>query len=437
LNVDPGQSNFSDLSLAISLCAGTALTSFLLSSARYGIESVNKSRLLKRVTADADLARFERYFEHLDRSLVGALLVMVLSDCLFGLSLYVLVRNFFPADYGNVAIFVTAALVSLYLVLCGRVLARALVERDAETLLLRILPWLNGIGWILKPLTEPITRFRRNLVRSFGPDDPEERDEAFADEIKAAVEEGEREGIVAEDEATIIENVVEFRDLAVRQVMTPRTDLDWAEADATIYEALKLASDKGHARLPVGAADSDHIIGIFYIRDIVDRIDEFEHLRDQPVRSVVRPAHFVPETKHVVELLKEFKTNKIQIAIVLDEYGGTAGLVTIEDITESLVGEIHDEHDPEEHSQAIELIDPDHALIDGRTRIDDVNQALGIELPEADGVDSIGGLVFSTLGRVPHKGELVHVEGVEIVIADADERRVKKIELKVLNRAAR
>lgn len=439
LIVDPGfhDTTNADLSVALSLCVATSITSFLLSAARYGIESVSKSKLLKRVHLEADLPRFERYFEHLDRSLVGALLVMVLSDCLFGLSLYVLVRNLLPADYGNVSIFVTAGLVSLYLVLCGRVLARALVERDAEALLLRILPGLHGIGSILRPITGPITRFRRNLVRSLLSDDPDDRDVAFAEEIKATVEEGERDGIVAEEEAAIIENVVEFRDLAVRQVMTPRTDLDWVEANATVYDALKLASDKGHARLPVGAEDSDHIVGIFYVRDVVERIDELDHLRHQPVKTVVRAAHFVPETKHVVELLKEFKTNKIQIAVVLDEYGGTAGLVTVQDIMESLVGEIHDEHDPEEPNRTLEVVDADHVVVDGKTSIDGVNSALGIELPEAEGIDSIGGLVFSTLGRIPQKGELVHIEGVEIVVIDADERRVKRLEIKVLSRDAR
>lgn len=437
--VDPGipEATSADLSVAASLCVATAITSFLLSAARYGIESVSKSKLLKRLPAEADYARFERYFDHLDRSLVGALLVMVLSDCLLGLSLYVLVRNVLPDGYGNVAIFVTAGIVSLYLVLCGRVLARALVERDAEAILLRILPGLHGIGAILRPITGPITRFRRNLVRSLLSDDPEDRDEAFAEEIKAAVEEGERVGIVAQEEAAIIENVVEFRDLAVRQVMTPRTDLDWVEANATVYDALKLASEKGHARLPVGAEDSDHIVGIFYVRDVVDRIDELDLLRHQPVKSVARSAHFVPETKHVVELLKEFKANKIQIAVVLDEYGGTAGLVTVEDITESLVGEIHDEHDRKETASGLELDGPDHAYVDGRTSIDEVNEALGIELPEADGVDSIGGLVFSTLGRVPQKNEWVHLEGVEIQVVDADERRVKRLEIKVLSREAR
>ncbi len=433
LILEPGSSR-ADLSVALGLCFGTAITSFLFSAARYGIESVSRSKLLKLVPAEGDQRRFERYFESLDRSLVGALLVMLLSDSLFGLSLYVLIRSLLPPEWATAGIFLTAALVSIYLVLCARILARTLVEPDAERLVVRILPFLHGLGLLLSPLTGPIAKFRRRLSEAFGETDKEGKDEAFTEELKATLEEGEREGIVAQDEAAIIENVVEFRDLDVRQVMTPRTDVDWVEATSTVQEALRLASEKGHARLLVGESDSDHVVGIFYVRDILDRIDDLPKILSEPVKTVCREARFVPETKHLVELLKEFRQTKTQIAVVLDEYGGTAGLVTVSDVFEAIVGEFHDEHDPEEQKPSLEVVGADHAVVDGRERIDTVNDALHIELPESEGVDTIGGLVFSTLGRVPQRGETLNLDGVEIKVLEAEERRVKRVEIRVLTR---
>lgn len=421
---------------ALIVCVATAVSSFLISVARYGLESVTQGKV-ERELPESDRTRFARYFQHRDRSIIAALLLMVLSDALFSVSLFSLIRRWFPFDLQLTALFTSGIIASIYLVLVGRVLARTLVSQNAESFVTRFFPILHGLGVLLAPLAGPLTAFRRSLNDSLSRLDPEEKDVAFTEEIRAAIQEGAREGIVEKDEAAIIENVVEFRDLDVRQVMTPRTDLDWVEATASVHDALKLASERGHARLPVGEGDSDHIAGIFYVRDVIDQLDSFDQLMHEPVSKVARKAHFVPETKHVVELLREFKSNKIQIAIVLDEFGGTSGLVTVEDILESLVGEIHDEHDPvDDVSPEIQMLSDDQAIIDGRARIESVNDALSLDLKSEEAVDTIGGLVFSTLGRVPHPGEVLHLEGIEIKVLAADDRRVKQVEVKVMVRPA-
>jgi putative hemolysin len=180
--------------------------------------------------------------------------------------------------------------------------------------------------------------------------------------------------------------------------------------------------------------DADHVIGVFYVRDVLARLSENNDLKQIPVRDLCRKAYFVPESKKVGSLLSEFRENQVHIAIVLDEYGGTAGLVTLEDVVEEIVGEIVDEYDEPEGEPELTVIDHDHAKVDARAHIWEVNEALEVELPESEDFDTVGGFVFSTLGRVPRAGETITHDNVEIKVLEADERRIKQLEVRVLSR---
>jgi putative hemolysin len=245
-------------------------------------------------------------------------------------------------------------------------------------------------------------------------------------EILEAVSEGAAAGAVDPEQKEIIQSVFELDDTAVSAIMTPRTDINAVPVTASYEEVRDTILRSGHSRIPVYEQSIDHIIGVVYAKDL---------LRLQPgepfdARRIMRTAPYVPETKSVRELLNEFRRTKVQIAIVLDEYGGTAGLATIEDILEELVGEIDDEYD-QQAAPATRQIDADTLEVDARVRVDEVNAKLGIRLPENGDYDTIGGFVFARLGRIPTVGEEFSHENVHFRILAAEPRKINRLRIHV------
>ncbi|MBI2953668.1 MAG: HlyC/CorC family transporter [Chloroflexi bacterium] len=234
----------------------------------------------------------------------------------------------------------------------------------------------------------------------------------------------EEEGIIEEEEREMIHGIFELEDTTAREIMVPRIDICALDANENIAAAIDTVVNNGYSRIPVYESSIDEIIGILYAKDI------FKHLKQDatttPVRDIVRPAYFIPESKKIDELLRELQQRKVHIAIVVDEYGGTAGLVTIEDLLEEIVGEIQDEYDIEE-ARIVELGEGE-AVFDATVTIDDVNDTLGLKL-EAEGVDTIGGLVYTQLGKMPTAGDEVRIDGVSITVLATDGRRIRKIKV--------
>jgi CBS domain containing-hemolysin-like protein len=242
------------------------------------------------------------------------------------------------------------------------------------------------------------------------------------DEIRHLVDVAEEEEEIEEEERELIHSIFEFGDTVVREVMVPRPDMVALPASATVDEALEMISERGYSRIPIYEGDVDNITGVVYAKDLLKRIRNLK--RDARLSSVGRAPLFVPEQKKVPELLREMQAQRIHIAIVVDEYGGTAGLVTIEDLLEEIVGEIVDEYDREE--ELIEQIDENRLRVDARVPIDEVNEALGVQLPE-DEWDTVGGLVFGLTGRVPRPGERLRYDSVEFVTERVSGRRIQKV----------
>ncbi|HLN14078.1 MAG TPA: hemolysin family protein, partial [bacterium] len=230
--------------------------------------------------------------------------------------------------------------------------------------------------------------------------------------------------VIEEEEREMIHSIFEMGDTLVREVMRPRIDIIGLPSSATIDEALGLMIEYGHTRLPIYEGSVDHIVGVVYVRDVLPALREGR--RDTPVLKVLRPAFFVPETKKVDELFREMQQKKVSMAIVLDEYGGTEGLVTMEDILEEIVGEIQDEHDLEE--KPIQIVDDHTAVVNGRTHIHEVNEALDLSLPDDTvDVDTVAGLIYQHLGRVPQQGETITVNGVELRVERTVGQRIVKV----------
>ena len=194
-----------------------------------------------------------------------------------------------------------------------------------------------------------------------------------------------------------------------------------------IEEAVELAVGCGHSRLPVFATDRDHVVGILYVKDLLQHWSQ-ENRAGIEIESLMRPPFFVPETKHIGELLREFQTRKLHIAIVLDEYGGTAGLITIEDILEEIVGEIADEHAPAP-PDLVQTVGDSQVEVDARIHVDEINARLEVSLPEDDGFETLGGFIVSHLGRIPAVGEEFDWANLRFTVIEADERRVHRLEI--------
>jgi putative hemolysin len=245
------------------------------------------------------------------------------------------------------------------------------------------------------------------------------------DDVRAAADVAAEEQEIEREERRLIHSIFEFGDTVVREVMLPRTDMVAIEAEATVEEAMERAIEGGYSRIPAYEGDTDHIIGLVYLKDLVHHASKGEG--DEKVRIALRDAVFVPEQKRVAELLREMQQQHFHMALVVDEYGGTAGLVTLEDLLEEIVGEIADEYDVDE--PGVERLDDGALRVPGRMPIDDVNEELGTELPD-DEWDTVGGLVFNLLGKVPDEGETVRFQGLEFRAERVQRRRIVTVQIR-------
>ena len=243
-------------------------------------------------------------------------------------------------------------------------------------------------------------------------------------EFLGIVEAAAQDEVIEHEERELIESIIEFGDTVAREVMVPRPDMVMVANTATITDALNLGIAHGFSRLPVSGSDEDDIVGLAFTKDLMRA--EREGRGDLPVLDLARDVTFIPENKPVARLMREMQDSKFHIAIVADEYGDIAGLVTLEDCLEELVGEIVDEYDAEEHD--IERFDDGTLLVDGGLNIGDVADELGIDIPNED-FDSVGGFVFSALERVPEPGDAIDFEGFAFVVESVEGRRVRRVRI--------
>ncbi|HEX6511500.1 MAG TPA: hemolysin family protein, partial [Chloroflexota bacterium] len=245
---------------------------------------------------------------------------------------------------------------------------------------------------------------------------------ATEEEIRFLVTTAEEEGVIEESEEQMIHSIFEFGETTAREIMVPRVDMKAVEVDEPITDVVDLMLQVGHSRIPVYEENIDNIVGTVFDRDLFKYLRERES--DVPLKDALRPAYFVPESKKVDELLKEMQKNRVQMAIVVDEYGGTAGLVTVEDILEEIVGEIQDEFDVEE--DPIQEVSDNEAVFNALVNMDVVNRWLDMDL-DADDVDTLGGYVYSHLGKMPVSGDEFEVENVSFCVVSTVGRRIKKV----------
>lgn len=252
------------------------------------------------------------------------------------------------------------------------------------------------------------------------------------EDIRSLVDAGEEEGIIEMEEREMIQNIFEIDDLEVAEVMVPRIDIFALPKETKLSEILGDALDFGFSRIPVYDDSIDNIVGILYVKDLIPiALDSTKDPNTTTIEEIMREAHYIPETKRINVLLKELQNKKIHMAIVLDEYGGTEGLVTIEDILEEIVGEIFDEYDSE--IDLIKKLGPDRYIIQGEVSLEELNEMFDSGLPEED-FDSLGGYVFSTLGRIPEQGDIIEFSNLRMKVLGMDNRRVTQVEVVILEK---
>jgi len=319
------------------------------------------------------------------------------------------------------ALWATVILTPLMLVF-GEILPKTLTQQRATAVALRIFDPLRAAAWLLAPVVWTANIMVGAMLRGLGY--RERRDPFVSRDDLRLLFQVEPQGTtdVKEEEREMIEGIFDLGETNVREIMVPLVDVVAVPEEATVEEAVARIRESGHSRLPVYRERIDHVIGIVTALDVFQR-----GATEESVNALLRPAYYVPETKRIDELLRDMQRQRIQLAVVVDEYGGSEGIVSVEDIVEEIVGEIEDEH--ERPPSTLTSLPDGSYLVAARLGIDELNEALEWDVPKKD-YETVGGLILSALGRIPRPGEQVILERYELSVVDADERRILKVKVK-------
>ncbi|MFQ6050851.1 MAG: hemolysin family protein [Candidatus Hydrothermarchaeota archaeon] len=324
--------------------------------------------------------------------------------------------------FGNKGIGIATGVMTLVLLMFGEISPKAFATKNAEKVSFIVSKPIKTLEYVFYPVIEILTKFTNFIVRILG---GEAKASPFIteEEIKTMLYVGEEEGEIEPEEREMIHKIFEFGETTVKEVLVPRMDMVCIEANRSLEEAVDKALEHGFSRLPVYEGTVDNIVGIVHIKDL------FTHIREKrqvSLKEVMRPTYYVPETKKVSDLLKDLQRSRQHMAICTDEYGGTVGLVTIEDLLEEIVGEITDEHDP--RMELIKKVNERTYIVNGAVPIDDLNKYLGSNFPEENS-ETIGGFVFHCLGKLPKPGDSIEYDGYEISVQKIEKRRIVQVKI--------
>jgi CBS domain containing-hemolysin-like protein len=325
----------------------------------------------------------------------------------------------------TLAVFASAMVTSVIVVLVSKLAPKGLAARNPDRLaLIVVYPML-----FVMRIVSPVARLLATVADSFagpGPQGMSCTAVVTEEDIKAMINLGEEGGSLKEEEKELLHKVFEFGDTLASEAMRPRTEIVSVPSDATLKEVLSLVSEFGFSRYPVIENTIDTVIGILYIKDILVAMSAGEVKRDDDIQRFIRPAYFIPENKRVSELLSEMQQERFQLAIVIDEFGGTAGLVTLEDLIEEIVGSIHDELETAE--KEVQIVDEKNFVVSGQSAIDEVNELLYTNLQSKD-FNTLGGFVFGLFGRMPKVGEQLKYKNLKFEVLELEGRKISKIKI--------
>ena len=332
----------------------------------------------------------------------------------------------------TIALILITIVISYFSLVLGELVPKKIAMQRAESISYKIVGFLLVFMKITKPVVKVLAFSTNTIVRLFGIDPTADEEKVTEEEILMMVDVGEESGVIENAQAEMISNIFELDDIDAGDIMTHRVDMTAVEADEPVSEVIKVAIADGYSRIPVYDDDPDNIVGMVYIKDLLGYIGK-EIPMDTTIREVMREAYFVPETKKCGQLFTEMSEKHIQMAIVVDEYGGTAGLVTLEDIIESIVGNIQDEYDDEDDE--IAKINDTTFTVEGNTDIDEVDELVGAELPQDD-YATLAGFIISRLGYLPKDGDMdtVEYENLKFTVLSVEDKRIAKVRIDITPR---
>lgn len=328
------------------------------------------------------------------------------------------------------AMVIITVIISFFSLVLGELAPKRIAMQIPEKIAFKTVGIILLIAKLTKPFVKLLAFSTNVIVRLFGFDPDASQKTVTEEEIRMMVDVGGERGVIEEDQKEMINNIFEFDDVDVSTIMTHRTNIFAVEVTDPLNEVVKIAIEEGYSRIPVYREDLDDIIGIVYVKDLLKYIGNKLPVGNIP-ESLIRKAYYVPETKRCWELFKDMTASHVQMAVVVDEYGGTAGLVTMEDLLEFIVGNIQDEYDNE--AEEISKIDENTFTVEGITLIDEVEDLLGVEFPEGE-YDTLAGFIISLLGFLPQDGEMNEVvyKNLRFTVLNVEDRRIDKVRVEIL-----
>ncbi len=325
--------------------------------------------------------------------------------------------------YGSSGVGIATGVMTLLILIFGEITPKSLAAQNSEKVSLRLSKFIYIIIIVLSPIILVLTHITNFLVKLMGGDVNKNQPFITQEELKAIVNVSHKEGVLEGEEKEMIYNVFDFSDSQAKDVMIPRTDMVAIDINLPYEDIINIFKQEQYSRIPVYEDTIDNIVGILYVKDLLfleNNKDEFL------LNKYIREPHFTYEFKSTKELFEEMRTDRIHMVIVLDEYGGTEGIVTIEDLIEEIVGDIEDEYDKEIHE--IEVIKEDEYLVYGSVKIEDVNELIGTNI-ESEDFDSIGGFIIGVLGKFPESGEIIEYDDIKFIVENIKKNKIEKIRI--------
>ena len=326
--------------------------------------------------------------------------------------------------FGNTGVGIATGVMTLLILIFGEITPKTLAAQNSEKVSLRLSGFVQFITFLLAPISFVLTRMTNFMVKILGGDVDNSQPFITQEELKTIVGVSHKEGVLEGEEKDMIYNVFDFSDSQVHDVMITRTEMIAIDIESPYEEVIEVINQEQYSRIPVYEDTIDNIIGILYVKDLLflqcNRDEQFD------LKKYIRQPNFTYEFKSTKELFKEMRADRIHIVIVLDEYGGTEGIVTIEDLIEEIVGDIEDEYDKE--MEEIEVIQEDEYLVNGNVRIDAVNELIGTHI-ESEDFDTIAGFVIGIIDKIPELGEVIEFENIKFIIENIDRNRIEKIRI--------
>ncbi|WP_297439249.1 hemolysin family protein [uncultured Clostridium sp.] len=402
-----------------------ALSGFF-SSSETALTSVNKIKIRHMVEANVKGAKLVEKLIESPKELLGAILIgnNIVNIGASSLATVLAASLVHDTKYQDTGVAIATGIMTILILIFGEITPKSLAQQNAEMVSIKVSKPIAFIVFVFKPFVWFFTKISSFFIKILGGDPDKAQPFITEEELRTLVDVGGEEGVIEEEEKEMIFNVFEFGDSQVKDIMVQRVDITAENLETTYQELLEGIKKYRFSRIPIYDENIDDIVGILNTKDLILLSDEDKKNFD--IKSLMRKPHYTFEFKKITDLFNEMKKTRNHMSVVLDEYGGTVGIVTIEDLIEEIVGEIEDEYD--EHEELIVEISKNEYQVDGSTRLDDLSEVAGIKV-ESDEFDSIGGFVIGILDRIPELGEQIEYENLKFTIEEIDRKRIKKVKI--------